>query len=159
MYQGDYNQETIFSEDPVGVALKWQAMGAPRLHIVDLDGAKLGKPINIDTIAAIAALGILKIEVGGGIRDEDSIKQIPLDDKGDLQSFAVASVAPPGYEVPHAQGYIDLHGGGPRIFSLLTDFGDGSGLRIGCEMGLKIIDRGRDQENRTVFGYRFRPLS
>ena len=90
--------------------------------------------------------------------DEDSIKQIPLDDKGELHSFAVAGVAPPGYEVPHAQGYIDLHEGGPRIFSLLADFGDGSGLRIGCEMGLKIIERGRDQGNRPVFGYRFRPL-
>jgi phosphoribosylformimino-5-aminoimidazole carboxamide ribotide isomerase len=46
------------------------------LHIVDLDGAKAGKPINTDTISAIAALAQLKIEVGGGLREEDSIKQL-----------------------------------------------------------------------------------
>ena len=50
--------------------------GAQWLHIVDLDGAKLGRPVNTRTISAIAALGQLKIEVGGGLRDEASIKQL-----------------------------------------------------------------------------------
>jgi methylmalonyl-CoA mutase C-terminal domain/subunit len=91
--------------------------------------------------------------------DEQHIQQITLSDKGKLQSYVVASVAPPGYEVPHAQGYIDLYDDGPRIFSLLIDYGDGSKLKIGCEMGLKIITLGRDEENRVIVGYRFRPLS
>ena len=91
--------------------------------------------------------------------DEHSIKQIKLSDKGTLQSYVVASVAPPGFEVPHAQGYIDLYEDGPRIFSLLVDYGDGSKLKIGREMGLKIIELGRDEENRVIVGYRFRPLS
>ncbi len=91
--------------------------------------------------------------------DEHFLKPVPLGDKGTLQSFVVAGVAPPGYEVPHAQGYIDLHGDGPRIFSLLTDYGDGSRLGIGCEMGLKIIRLGKDKENKATVGYRFRPIS
>ena len=90
--------------------------------------------------------------------DERSTKHIPLSDQGILQTFVVASMAPPGYSVPHAQGYIDLLGDGPRIFSLLTDYGDGSSLKIGCDMGLKIIRLGRDKENRAIVGYRFRPL-
>jgi len=87
------------------------------------------------------------------------VKNIPLSVKGTLHSFVVASVAPPGYEMPHAQGYIDLYEDGPHIFSLLTDYGDGSGLRIGCEMGLKIVTRGTDEDNRVVMGYRFKPLA
>jgi uncharacterized OB-fold protein len=60
--------------------------------------------------------------------------------------------------VPHAQGYIDLAGDGPRIFSLLTDYGDGSSLKIGCKMSLKIAKLGRDKEDKVIVGYRFRPL-
>ena len=86
------------------------------------------------------------------------VEDLPLSDKGILQSFVVANVAPPGYEVPHAQGYIDLFEDGPRIFSLLTDYGDGSKLRVGCEMGLKIVKRGTDDDNRVIVGYRFTPL-
>ena len=47
VYQGDYQQETVFSDDPLDVALKWQSMGAPRLHIVDLDGAATGEIGNL----------------------------------------------------------------------------------------------------------------
>ena len=90
--------------------------------------------------------------------DDHFTKHIPLSDRGTLQSFVMANVAPPGYEVPHAQGYIDLYEDGPRIFSLLVDYGDGSKLKIGCEMGLKVINLGRDQESRVIVGYRFRPL-
>jgi|GEM_PF-608211 len=90
--------------------------------------------------------------------DENTIKQILLSDEGLLHTYVIASVAPPGFSVPHAQGYIDLSKDGPRIFSLLTDYGDGSKLRIGCKMGLKIVRLGRDKENRIIVGYRFRPI-
>jgi methylmalonyl-CoA mutase C-terminal domain/subunit len=89
---------------------------------------------------------------------DGTVEDLPLSEKGILQSFVVADVAPPGYEVPHAQGFIDLFEVGPRIFSLLTDHGNGTELRIGSEMGLKIIKRGSDEENRIVVGYRFTPL-
>ena len=90
--------------------------------------------------------------------DDRSIEPITLNDEGDLETFVVASVAPPGYPVPHAQGYIILSGEGPRIFSLLTDYGDPSNLKVGCKMGVKMVRLGRDKENRVVVGYRFRPL-
>lgn len=90
--------------------------------------------------------------------DDRLIKQVPLSDQGTLQTFVVASMAPPGYSVPHAQGYIDLSGDGPRIFSLLTDYGDGTSLKIGCKMVLKIVRLGRDEENRVIVGYRFKPF-
>jgi methylmalonyl-CoA mutase C-terminal domain/subunit len=90
--------------------------------------------------------------------DEKFMKEILLSDQGDLQTFVLASVAPPGYSIPHAQGYIDLSGNGPRIFSILADYGDGSSLKIGCKMGLKIVKLGRDKENRVIVGYRFKPL-
>lgn len=90
--------------------------------------------------------------------DEHWIKQVPLNDQGTLQNFVIAAVAPPGYSVPHAQGFIDLSNDGPRIFSLLTDYEGGLGLKIGCEMILKIVKLGMDKENRVIVGYRFRPL-
>jgi len=76
LYQGDYDQETIFSDDPVGVALRWQSMGAPRLHIVDLDGAATGEPVNMDVIAEIAAAALIPVQLGGGIRKMSVIKKL-----------------------------------------------------------------------------------
>ena len=55
LYQGDYAQETVFSDDPAQVARRWQDRGAPRIHVVDLDGARSGHQANRDAIASIAA--------------------------------------------------------------------------------------------------------
>jgi len=76
LIQGDYHRQITYHDDPVKQAEEFSSAGAQWLHIVDLDGAKVGKPVNTDTISAIAALGQLKIEVGGGLRDEASIKQL-----------------------------------------------------------------------------------
>ena len=69
LYQGDYQRETVFAEDPVAVALDWQRQGAPRLHLVDLDGAAQGRPANLDTIQAILSQLTIPVQVGGGVRD------------------------------------------------------------------------------------------
>lgn len=73
--QGQMDQETVYGENPVAMASRWIEAGARRLHIVDLDGAIAGKPENADVIHEIAAAwpGI-PIQVGGGIRDEDTIQ-------------------------------------------------------------------------------------
>jgi len=76
LIQGDYNRQITYEADPVSQAQKFIKAGAEWLHIVDLDGARVGKPVNIDTISAIAALGQLRIEVGGGLREEGSIRQL-----------------------------------------------------------------------------------
>ena len=76
LYQGNYNEETVFSDDPFDVALKWQSMGAPRLHIVDLDGAATGEIKNLDIIKEIVMAMLIPTQLGGGIRDLDTIKSL-----------------------------------------------------------------------------------
>lgn len=75
LYQGDYDRMTIYNADPVAQAQQFIDAGAKYLHVVDLDGAKDDTTANLQTIAAIAKLGGLKIEVGGGIRDEVRIQR------------------------------------------------------------------------------------
>jgi phosphoribosylformimino-5-aminoimidazole carboxamide ribotide isomerase len=76
LYQGDYGMETVFSDDPVGVAMNWQSMGALRLHIVDLDGAASGELENFEIISEIANSVLIPIEVGGGVRDMETIGRL-----------------------------------------------------------------------------------
>jgi phosphoribosylformimino-5-aminoimidazole carboxamide ribotide isomerase len=76
LYQGDYEKETVFSDDPLEAALKWQAKGAPRLHVVDLDGAAEGEPLNLDIIKEIAGAALIPVQVGGGIRDVATIEKV-----------------------------------------------------------------------------------
>ena len=76
LIQGDYHRRITYEQDPAVQAERFISAGAKWLHIVDLDGAKVGRAVNTDSIVAIAALGKLKIEVGGGIRDEEAIKQL-----------------------------------------------------------------------------------
>ena len=69
LFQGDYQQETVFSDEPVSVALAWQEQGAPRLHLVDLDGAAGGVPVNLEVITSIIHNLAIPVQIGGGIRD------------------------------------------------------------------------------------------
>ena len=73
--QGDMSAATVYSDDPVAMAQTWVDAGARRLHIVDLDGALEGRPVNAQVIHRIAeAFPDLAIQVGGGIRDEDTVQ-------------------------------------------------------------------------------------
>ncbi len=76
LIQGDYKRQINYEDNPVKQAQAFIDQGAQWLHVVDLDGAKVGRPVNTKTIAAISALGKLKIEVGGGIRNEQNIKEL-----------------------------------------------------------------------------------
>ena len=76
LYQGDYARETVFSENPVEVALKWKSYGATRLHIVDLDGAATGKLHNLNIIEEIVKQSGLSVQLGGGIRDETTVEKL-----------------------------------------------------------------------------------
>jgi phosphoribosylformimino-5-aminoimidazole carboxamide ribotide isomerase len=71
LYQGDYNQETVFDENPVTAALTWYSQGARWLHIVDLDGAVAGEPRNMGIVEEIVKESGLLIELGGGIRRQE----------------------------------------------------------------------------------------
>lgn len=72
--RGDYNQMTVYDNDPVGVAKRFYAAGATKLHVVDLEGAKDGTTANLDTIRAILTATPLETEIGGGIRSLNTVE-------------------------------------------------------------------------------------
>jgi len=76
LYQGDYARSQVFDENPVAVALQWAEQGATRLHVVDLDGAKAGQPVNLKAIEAIVQAVPVSVQVGGGLRDHASVSQL-----------------------------------------------------------------------------------
>ncbi|MEB3309807.1 MAG: 1-(5-phosphoribosyl)-5-[(5-phosphoribosylamino)methylideneamino]imidazole-4-carboxamide isomerase [Snowella sp.] len=76
LYQGDYQQSQIYHENPVEVARQWAEQGATRLHLVDLDGAKAGQPVNLPAIEAIVRAVDIPVQVGGGLRDRASVAQL-----------------------------------------------------------------------------------
>jgi len=73
LYQGDFAQATVYSDDPVSIARQWEEQGAARLHVVDLDGAKAGRPANIDAVLAIVSAVRIPVQLGGGLRREEDI--------------------------------------------------------------------------------------
>ena len=79
--QGDYGRETVFAEDPLAMARQLIEAGAECLHLVDLDGAREGKPVNLPSIQAIVAAVEVPCELGGGIRDDETIRML-IDDMG-----------------------------------------------------------------------------
>ncbi|HBB36146.1 MAG TPA: 1-(5-phosphoribosyl)-5-[(5-phosphoribosylamino)methylideneamino]imidazole-4-carboxamide isomerase [Cyanobacteria bacterium UBA8803] len=76
LYQGDYARSQVFSNNPVDVARQWFDQGATRLHVVDLDGAKAGQPINTKTIEAIVRAVPMSVQVGGGLRNRGGVAQL-----------------------------------------------------------------------------------
>ncbi len=76
LYKGDYGMETVFSDDPVAMAMQWQSLGATRLHVIDLDGAASGKLKNLDIITGIASTLVIPVQVGGGIRQMETIEEL-----------------------------------------------------------------------------------
>lgn len=74
--QGDYSQETVFSDDPAAVARRWVELGADRLHVVDLDGAKAGRPMNAAVVRRIVDAAGVPVQLGGGIRTEDDLAAV-----------------------------------------------------------------------------------
>jgi phosphoribosylformimino-5-aminoimidazole carboxamide ribotide isomerase len=76
LLQGDYERETTYDADPVDAAKRWAAEGAEFLHVVDLDGAKAGSPQNLDAVQRIAAAVECPIQVGGGLRDAESVTAV-----------------------------------------------------------------------------------
>ena len=76
LYQGDYDRASIFNDNPVEVARQWALEGATKLHVVDLDGAKAGKSVNLVVIEAIAKAIDIPVQVGGGLRDRAGVTRL-----------------------------------------------------------------------------------
>ncbi len=75
LFKGDYNQMTVYSKNPLEVAKGFKAAGAEYIHMVDLEGAKDGTTPNFDIVASVAKESGLKVEIGGGIRNEETVKK------------------------------------------------------------------------------------
>ncbi|MDE2836138.1 MAG: 1-(5-phosphoribosyl)-5-[(5-phosphoribosylamino)methylideneamino]imidazole-4-carboxamide isomerase [Chloroflexota bacterium] len=79
LLQGNYDRQTTFGDDPVGVARGFEADGAPRIHVVDLDGAREGRRTQAAEVRAVAAAVGIPIELGGGLRSADVIAEVIAD--------------------------------------------------------------------------------
>ena len=94
LFKGDYAQETVFDNDPLDAALRWVDMGARRLHVIDLDGARDGTRVNADTVRRIVSSVDVPVQMGGGIRsvdDADAVMQMGAE----LAIFGTAAVEDP----------------------------------------------------------------
>ncbi|MFY9486560.1 MAG: HisA/HisF-related TIM barrel protein, partial [Bacillota bacterium] len=76
LFKGDYSNKKVYDSDPASVAFNWQSQGAILIHVVDLDGAREGRPVNTDAIASILASVDTPIQVGGGIRSFESAARL-----------------------------------------------------------------------------------
>ena len=72
LVQGDFGRETVYADDPVAVALRWQEEGAPRIHVVDLDGAREGRVASLEIVEAIVSAVEIPVQAGGGVRGLDA---------------------------------------------------------------------------------------
>ena len=95
LHQGDFQRETVFSDDPLAMARQWQEQGGPRLHVVDLDGATSGEPAHLEVISAIVAELDIPVQVGGGIRNGDTARAW-LEAGVDRVVIGTAAVRDPG---------------------------------------------------------------
>src|SRR5262249_23606309 len=96
--QGDYDQETVFGADPAAMARRWVDQGATYLHLVDLDGAKQGQPVNGPSVRAIVSAAGVTCQLGGGLRSEAHVTE--------ALSWGVARVVI-GTRALHAPGWLE----------------------------------------------------
>ena len=144
--QGDMNDVTVFSEDPVAMARHWVEQGARRLHVVDLNGARSGRPINETVIQKIIrAVGEdIPVQLGGGIRDLDIIERY-IDDGVTYVVIGTAAVKRPGFLQDACSAF-----GGHVIVSL--DAKDGKVMTDGWSKltGHDVIDLAKKFEDYGV---------
>ena len=95
--QGDYDQETIFGDDPVAMAQRWEQAGGQRLHLVDLDGAKAGAPVNLDVIREIVNTVGIPSQLGGGIRSDETVEKMLTEIKLDRVIIGTQALKEPAW--------------------------------------------------------------
>ncbi len=128
LFQGDYSDMTIYDTDPVNTAMIFRSEGAEWIHIVDLEGAKTGGPVNIDTVMRIRESCGIKCEIGGGVRDmssigryiESGVDRVILGTSATKEGFAREAVKNFGDKI--AVG-VDIRGGRVAVKGWLEDSG------------------------------------
>ena len=94
--QGEMSRETVYSDDPAAMARQWTGLGAERLHVVDLDGAVQGRPVNREVVQRIAGAASVPVQVGGGIRNLDAIESY-LDGGVEQVILGTSAIRDPGF--------------------------------------------------------------
>jgi len=119
LFKGDYQQKTVYSSNPEDIAIQFEKMGADYLHVVDLDGAKDGTTVNLDTIRKIRNALSIPMELGGGIRDMQTV-DLYLSDVGiDRVILGTAAIENPDFLKTALQKY------GPQRIVVGVDVKDG----------------------------------
>lgn len=104
LIQGDPKQVTVFSDDPVETAKQWEELGAPVIHLVDLDGAFVGEPQNLDVVKQISRAVSVPLQLGGGIRSMDMVERV-LDAGVERVILGTAAIAEPDLVQEACQRY------------------------------------------------------
>lgn len=120
LFKGDYAQQTTFAFEPEALAARYADDGADWLHVVDLDGARTGHFENLAVIAGIASAGRLRVQAGGGIRDEEGVRRLL---EAGVDRVVVGSLAI--REPATVAAWIDRYGADRIVLALDTRFRDG----------------------------------
>jgi phosphoribosylformimino-5-aminoimidazole carboxamide ribotide isomerase len=142
--QGDYARETAYDADPVDAATRWAGEGAEFLHVVDLDGAKAGEPRNLDVVRRIAEAVDCPIQVGGGLRDDESVAAV-LEAGAERAVIGTAALRDPDFLQTMINAYAD------RIV-VSVDSRDGKVSLAGWteNSGIEVADAVADLSRRGV---------
>ncbi|HEY8476164.1 MAG TPA: 1-(5-phosphoribosyl)-5-[(5-phosphoribosylamino)methylideneamino]imidazole-4-carboxamide isomerase [Chloroflexota bacterium] len=144
LYQGDYARETVYDDDPVAVATRWAEQGAPRLHLVDLDGALDGTPRILPLLRRIVAAVPVPVQIGGGLRSLESVTAV-LEAGADRAIIGTAAVENPALVAELVDRF------GPRVVVAL-DARDGRVAVRGWREGTDVaaVDLARQMEQLGV---------
>jgi len=153
LYQGHYDRETIYDDEPADAARRWADGGAEWIHVVDLDGAKAGKPANLAAIEAIAGSVGCSIEVGGGLRDLPSVESV-LGAGADRVVVGTAALRDPEFLAE----LIEVHG--PESVVVSVDARGGKVSLAGWteSSGVDVAEAVTDLSSRGVARFLFTPI-
>ena len=146
LVQGDYSRETVFGDDPVAMARRWVGEGAQALHLVDLDGAKEGRPVNGEVIRNIVKAVDVPCQVGGGLRNERDI-EATLDGGVARVVLGTRALQDPAWVRQMAQDY-------PKRIVLGLDARDGKVATHGWinTLEVSVLDVAREFANWPLYG-------
>jgi len=153
LYQGHYDRETVYDDEPADAARRWADGGAEWIHVVDLDGAKAGKPANLGAIEAIAGSVGCSIEVGGGLRDLPSVEAV-LGAGADRVVVGTAALRDPEFLAE----LIEFHG--PESVVVSVDARGGKVSLAGWteSSGVDVAEAVADLTGRGVTRFLFTPI-
>ncbi|MEX0620225.1 MAG: 1-(5-phosphoribosyl)-5-[(5-phosphoribosylamino)methylideneamino]imidazole-4-carboxamide isomerase [Solirubrobacterales bacterium] len=153
LFQGQYNRETVYDDDPAEAARRWADGGAEWIHVVDLDGARAGEPANLAAIEAIADTVSCAIEVGGGLRNLSSVDAV-LGAGADRVVVGTAALRDPEF----LAGLIEVHGSDKVVVSV--DARDGKVSLAGWteSSGVDVAEAVSELSARGVSRFLFTPI-